>query len=115
MHEPLPNTPTHDTSNAAPDEFPKIQTESSPIAPPEDVTDRALWYFGLGIGAILLFAQLVDLLNFPDWTVWLYRLILLLEAALPLAVSFFLKNSKKATLLRGLGILVMVLYLITLF
>lgn len=108
QHDP---TPSPDVSETPPADFPKLQ----PTTPPEDITDRGLWYLGVSLGGILLLAQLIDLLAFPDWSVWLYRLVLLLEAALPLAVSFFLKDPKKATLLRGLGIVVLILYLITLF
>lgn len=112
MTEPLHNTPPPDSSNTPPVDFLKLQ---SLPPPPEDVTDRALWYLGLTIGVILLLAQLIDLLQYPDWSIWFYRLVLFVEAALPLAVSFFLKDHKKVILLRSLGILVLVLYVITLF
>lgn len=112
MTKPLHNTPAPDSPSTTPVDFPQLQTSPSP---PGDVTDRALWYLGLTIGIILLLAQLIDLLQYPNWSVWLYRLVLFAEAALPLAVSFFLKDHKKATLLRCLGIVVLVLYIVTLF
>lgn len=69
------------------------------------------------IGGVLAATLLINLIS--DWTAYtaitviLLKILSLLEASLPLAVSFFLKNPKHALILRVLGIFLLVSYIFT--
>ncbi len=69
------------------------------------------------IGGVLAATLLINLI--ANWTVYstiaviLLKILSLLEASLPLAVSFFLKNPKHALMLRVLGIFLLVSYIFT--
>lgn len=69
------------------------------------------------IGGVLAATLLINLI--ADWTAYtaitviLLKILSLLEASLPLAVSFFLKNPKHALILRVLGIFLLVSYIFT--
>ncbi len=76
---------------------------------------KALFGTGLAIGFILMFAQVLELLGYPKWMDSLYHILIFGEACLPFAVSFFLKNPKHATLMRLVGLIVLLVYLFTLF
>ena len=76
---------------------------------------KALFGTGLAIGFILMFVQILEILGYPHWMDSLYHILIFGEASIPFAVSFFLKNQKHATLMRLIGIIVLLVYLFTLF
>ena len=76
---------------------------------------KALFGVGIVVGAILIFIQLMEQLSYPGWMEMLHPVIIFTEALIPFAVSFFLKNAKHATLMRLIGIIVLLTYLFTLF
>jgi len=76
---------------------------------------KALFSVGIAVGAVLLFVQVLELFNYPQWLDWLHHIVIFGEALIPFAVSFFLKKPKHATIMRLLGIVVMLVYLYALF
>ena len=89
----------------------KIQLEQSE---PSSTEGKALFGIALAISFILLFVHLMELLAYPKWMELLHDIIIFAEAAIPFIISFFLKNPKYATLIRLIGIIVLVTYLLTL-
>jgi hypothetical protein len=76
---------------------------------------KALFGVGIVVSSILIFIQLMEQFNYPSWMEILHPAIIFGEALIPFAVSFFLKNAKHATLMRLVGIIVLLTYLFTLF
>lgn len=76
---------------------------------------KALFFTGLVIAIILFFAYINNVLGLPKWLDWLHHLFIFAEASIPFALSFFLKKNKHATILRFIGIIVVLVYLFTLF
>jgi len=85
------------------------QTEGS------SMEGKALFGVGIIIGSILIFIQLMEQFSYPFWMEILHPVIIFAEALIPFAVSFFLKSPKHATLMRLIGIIVLLIYLFTLF
>ena len=82
---------------------------------PVTVTEKLLFGIGLFLCALLLCAQLLHWLAYPKWLEVLYSFAIFAEAALPLTISFFLKNRQQALILRIVGSLVLLLYALSLF
>lgn len=82
---------------------------------PNNVEGKTLFATALVISFILMFVQIMELLAYPKWMEWVHPFLIFVEAAIPFVVSFFLKQPKYATLLRLIGIIVLVVYLFTLF
>lgn len=76
---------------------------------------KTLFITTLIISFILLFVQALELLGYPQWMDLMYRVLIFVEASIPFTVSFCLKNPKHAILIRLIGIIVLVVYLFTLF
>jgi len=87
----------------------KLENEASP---PQQTT---LLIIACTLVAVLGFTQLAEWAAYPDWMVVVLKILVFAEATIPFAVSFFLNNTKYATLLRIVGIILMLLYLYNLF
>ncbi|BDS09536.1 hypothetical protein [Aureispira anguillae] len=82
---------------------------------PTTTEGKTLFGTALAISFILIFVQIMEFLGYPKWMDWIHHILIFLEACIPFTVSFFLKNPKHATLIRLIGIIVLVIYLFTLF
>jgi hypothetical protein len=89
----------------------KTQLEQSE---PTSTEGKALFGIALTVSFVLLFVHVMDLLAYPRWMEFLHDIVIFAEASIPFVVSFFLKNPKYATLIRLIGIIVLVTYLLTL-
>lgn len=89
----------------------KTQLEQSE---PTTTEGKALFGIALVVSFTLLFVHIMDLLAYPRWMELLHDIVIFAEAASPFVVSFFLKNPRYATLIRLIGIIVLVTYLLTL-
>ncbi len=76
---------------------------------------KAIIGVGLMIAFLLLFTQITEALGYPFWMVMILKCSVFAESAIPLFLSFFVKNTKLATLLRTIGLIVFISYLYTLF
>lgn len=76
---------------------------------------KALFGVGLVLSAVLMITYLIDVFGFPKWLDWLHHILIFAEASIPFVVSFFLKKNNYATLMRLIGIIVLLVYLVTLF
>ena len=75
---------------------------------------KALFGAAMTISFALLFVQMMDFLAYPRWMELLHDIVIFAEASIPFVVSFFLKNRKYATLTRLIGVIVLVIYILTL-
>lgn len=82
---------------------------------PTTTEGKTLFATALAISFILLFVQLMEFMSYPKWMEFLHYIFIFVEASIPFIVSFFLKNPKQATLTRLIGVIVLVVYLFTLF
>lgn len=89
----------------------KTQLEQSE---PTSTEGKALFGIALTISFVLLFVHTMELLAYPKWMEIFHNIVIFAEASVPFIVSFFLKNPKYATLIRLLGIIVLVTYVLTL-
>jgi hypothetical protein len=89
----------------------KTQLEQSE---PTTTEGKALFGIALIVSFTLLFVHIMDLLAYPRWMELLHDIVIFAEASIPFVVSFFLKNPKYATLIRLIGIIVLVTYFLTL-
>lgn len=80
---------------------------------PSTPIEKVLWGFGLSLSFILFIPLLLEWLSYPYWLELFYDLSIFVEAALPLCVSFFLKNKQQATILRVIGTIVLLMYILT--
>jgi hypothetical protein len=81
---------------------------------PTSTEGKALFGIALTVSFTLLFVHIMDLLAYPKWMELLHDIVIFAEASIPFIVSFFLKNPKYATLIRLIGIIVLVTYILTL-
>lgn len=84
-------------------------------AEPDTKEGKGLFIMAFALSVILLGVQVIELLGYPKWLDWLHHLLIFTEATIPFATSFFLKNNKFATLMRLIGIIVILVYLFTLY
>lgn len=89
----------------------KTQLEQSE---PIGTEGKVLFGVALTISFVLLFVHIMELLAYPKWMEFLHNIVIFAEASIPFVVSFFLKNPKYATLIRLIGIIVLVTYLLSL-
>jgi len=89
----------------------KIQLEQNE---PTSTEGKALFGIALMISFVLLFVHIMDLLAYPKWMELFHDIVIFAEASIPFVVSFFLKKPKYATLIRLIGVIVLVTYLLTL-
>lgn len=89
----------------------KAQLEQSE---PSSTEGKALFGLALMVSFALLFVQVMDFLAYPKWMELLYDIVIFAEASIPFVVSFFLKNRKYATLIRLIGVVVLITYILAL-
>lgn len=82
---------------------------------PSSSLEKMVFALGLSLCFILLIPQLLEWLSYPHWLELFYDLSIFVEAALPLTVSFFLKNRQQATILQIAGTIILLIYVLTYF
>lgn len=82
---------------------------------PSTALEKVVFGLGLTLCFILLIPQLLEWLSYPYWLELFYDLSIFVEAALPLIVSFFLKNRQQATILQIAGTIILLIYVLTYF
>ena len=76
-------------------------------------TQRLLTFLGFFLSIHFSIHFITDFLGYHPILDFISKGLVLIEASLPLAVSFFLNHPKRATLLRLIGIIVLIGYIFT--
>lgn len=79
---------------------------------PTGILEKLLFGIGLIICIVLVIPLLLELFSYPSWLEVIYDFSIFVEAALPLIVSFFLKNKRQATILRIGGTIILLMYVL---